>query len=91
MTEEQKPLTPPDIEQCQAEKPSGYTFMTFGGQPGEMIRCEAPTEVIVFELKPGKDGRRGSMSLCGECLTIMCGQMDMTTMAVFRRESSEAK
>lgn len=28
--------------------------------------------VIVKELKPGKDGRKGSMSLCVECFAQFC-------------------
>lgn len=62
-----KVLVPPDLEQCQAEKPNGVTFMTFGGHK-EMIRCKDKPTVIVRELKPGKDGQLGSMSLCTHCL-----------------------
>ena len=65
-----KPLTPPDLRQCQAEKPNGYSFMTLGGSPG-LERCTATPTVIVTEIHPGSDGRRGSMALCDECLAVL--------------------
>lgn len=64
-----KPLIPPDLKQCQAEKTTGDSFMTIGGRPGKMERCKAVPTVVVRERKPGEDGRRGSMSLCDSCLT----------------------
>lgn len=39
--------------------------MTLG--PRSMVRCESVPTVIVTERRKGKDGRRGSMSLCDEC------------------------
>lgn len=62
--EKLKPLVPPDLKQCQAERLEG-NFMTFG--PRSMIRCVRKPLWIAKENKPGSDGRRGSMSLCGEC------------------------
>jgi hypothetical protein len=59
-------LEPPDLKQCQADKPNGHNFMTLGGVPG-LERCKAKPIVIIKELQPGKDGRYGSMSLCAEC------------------------
>ena len=41
-------------------------FMTLGGQRKER-RCENKPAYIVKELKPGPDGRKGSMSVCMEC------------------------
>lgn len=64
-----KPLTPPDTKQCQAEKPNGHSFMTLGGRPGR-VRCTNKPAVVVTEKKPGADGRRGSMTLCAQCLPV---------------------
>ena len=58
------PLVPPDTQQCQAEYLAG-NFMTLG--PRSMTRCTRKPLWIAKENKPGLDGRRGSMSLCGEC------------------------
>lgn len=54
-------LIPPDPLRCQAEQRS---FMTLG--PG-YHRCGNKPTVIATEVKPGADGRRGSMSLCDSC------------------------
>lgn len=59
-------LTPPDLAQCQAEIREG-SFMTLG--PRSMIRCTNKPSVIIEEKEPNpKDGLRGSMSLCPDCL-----------------------
>ena len=68
-------LIPPDKERCQCMKPNGCTFMSLGGAPG-LVRCSDKPTVIVREVRPGDDGRRGSMSLCDHCLGVMqqqCG------------------
>ena len=70
----QKKLTPPDLKQCQAEKPNGNSFMTLGGSPG-LERCTAKPSVIVTERKPGLDGLKGSMALCDECLAVLRKQL----------------
>jgi hypothetical protein len=67
-------LIPPDHEQCQAEKPNGYTFMTLGGRPGR-VRCENKPITIATEVVLGQDGSRGSMSLCAECWKVMLKQL----------------
>lgn len=67
-------LTPPDLKQCQAEKPNGYNFMTLGGRPG-LERCTNKPMVIIHENKPGKDGLQGSMTLCDGCLAVFRQQM----------------
>lgn len=68
------PLTPPDLKRCQAEKPNGHSFMTLGGVPGR-VRCEDKPTVIVTEVVPGPDGRRGSMSLCHHCWGVALKQL----------------
>ncbi len=64
-----KPLTPPDFDQCQAEKSNGVSFMTLVGRH-EMVRCDRPPTVLIVENKPGADGRKGSMTLCDGCLAV---------------------
>lgn len=68
-------LTPPDKKQCQAMKPNGNTFMTFGGVPS-LVRCKNKPTVILTERKPNpKDGQRGSMSLCNDCRDVLLKQL----------------
>ena len=64
-------LIPPDKNQCQSQKkegawPDAQHFMIFG--PPRMVQCTAKPTVIIHEKKPNKDGLKGSMSLCDECL-----------------------
>lgn len=78
------PLTPPDPKQCQAEKkegawPDAEHFMVIG--PAHMARCQNKPTVIIKEVKPAADGRRGSMSLCPDCLKTFLKQ-NGTTFAV---------
>jgi hypothetical protein len=56
-------LTPPDPDRCQVEWQSG-SFMTLG--PRQMERCTSRPDWIATEKRPGKDGQRGSMSMCDE-------------------------
>jgi hypothetical protein len=67
-------LTPPDLQQCQAEKPNGQNFMTMGGRH-KMIRCKKKPLFIVTEKAPDEYGLKGSMSLCPDCLTVFLKQM----------------
>lgn len=64
------PLTPPDPRRCQVLKPNGHNFMTFGGTPGR-VRCPNVPTVIATERKPDAHGRRGAMSLCGDCQAVL--------------------
>lgn len=66
-------LTPPDRARCQADIPTGHSFLSFGGKPGR-VRCEKTPQVIVAERAPGPDGQQGSMSLCLQCLQVMSTQ-----------------
>lgn len=68
-------LTQPDLKRCEALKPNGNTFMTFGGVPGH-VRCTAPPVCIATEKSPGKDGVRGAMSLCLSCMCVCIAQME---------------
>ncbi len=67
MTDELKPIPPPDLQQCQAEFREG-SFMTLG--PRSMRRCPNPPKYIMTEAVPGKDGRIGSMSVCNACAIV---------------------
>ena len=64
-------LVPPDKKRCQAVKVVG-AFM-FG--PPKTTRCERRPIYIAYETKPGADGIKGSMSLCGECAKVCIEQM----------------
>ncbi len=89
-TTDPKPLTPPDLERCQAEWKSG-SFMTFG--PRHMVRCEKAPIVIVTETKKDEHGRQGSMSLCQDCLEVFTGQAEpnsFTSMPVSAAHTGEA-
>lgn len=68
------PLEPPDRERCQTLRPNGNTFMTLGGKPG-LERCRNRPLMIATEVKPGADGRIGSMSVCGRCMVRMQEQL----------------
>jgi hypothetical protein len=74
-----KPLTPPDLKRCQAEKPGNGPFSMGGpiGNPlnGYRVRCDSKPKFIATENKPGDDGRVGSMSLCGSCKDVMLKQL----------------
>ena len=67
-TKKRKPLVPPDRVRCQAEIREGGSFMQLGRHAFQ--RCASAPTVIVRETKPGRDGRRGSMSLCQSCLDV---------------------
>ncbi|MAG67092.1 MAG: hypothetical protein CMK74_14680 [Pseudomonadales bacterium] len=68
--------TPPDLEQCQVEKPNGANFMTLGGVVGGMVRCTEKPTCIVHELKPqAGETQCGSMSMCTPCLLVFMQQV----------------
>lgn len=79
MPKTEKPLTPPDFSRCQAEKPGNGPF-TMGGEIGDprngyRVRCRETSTVVATEKNPGKDGRRGSMSLCDSCRSVLVKQL----------------
>lgn len=74
-----KKLIPPDLKQCQAEKPGNGPFV-MGGETGDprkgyLIRCRNKPTVVATEKAPGSDGQKGSMSLCGECQEVFIKQL----------------
>lgn len=60
-------LIPADPRRCQAEK-TDWTFMTFG--PKVYYRCKNKPIAIGYETVPAKDGTKGSMSFCADCLAV---------------------
>lgn len=62
-----KSLIPADTSQCQAMVKEG-SFMTLG--PRSWDRCTKKPTVVVSEEQPGKDGQKGSMSMCQECFEV---------------------
>jgi hypothetical protein len=68
-------LTPPDMKQCQAERPNENSFMTLGGVLNGRIRCKNKPTKLLTENAPGKDGRIGSMTVCDHCFAVFQRQM----------------
>lgn len=69
-----KGIEPLDYTQCQAEINEGViirNFMQMGGSIGKPERCTNRPKVTVLETVPGKDGKRGQMSLCDRCLAVL--------------------
>ena len=64
---------PADKKQCQAEKRIGSAW-SLGGVP-EFKRCTEKPVVIAYEIQPGDDGEKGSMSLCSDCMNKFKSQM----------------
>jgi hypothetical protein len=83
-------LTPPDLRRCQAEKPvpANASFMTLG--PTRRVRCDAVPVVVATEVKPDEHGRRGSMSLCGDCWAVFMRQRGVPE-ATFEPITSRAR
>jgi hypothetical protein len=75
-TTKQKSLIPPDPKQCQADKPNTNNFMTMGGISvnQKYIRGTALPTVIIHEIVAGRDGQKGAMSLCDDCLKVFKAQ-----------------
>ena len=67
-------MIPPDLKQCQSEKPSGGPFILGGeiGDPrnGYLVLCRNKPTVIAIANDPGEDGLRGCMSLCDGCKAV---------------------
>jgi hypothetical protein len=64
-------LTPPDRKQCQAEKPNpDFGPFRMGGSTKKRVRCGNTPTTIATETEPGKDGHRGSMSMCDDCVAV---------------------
>ena len=74
-------LIPPDKDQCQAEKTLSKYAM--GGRIGERIRCTNKPVAIIKE-KKAKDGLKGSMSVCAECLEVAKGQLGENYFTVIK-------
>ena len=67
-------MIPIDKDRCQTEKPNKVNHFTLGGEP-KMIRCNNKPTVIATETKPNKDGIKGSMTMCDECLQVAKNQL----------------
>lgn len=67
-------LEPVDSNQCQGEKIKSTPFR-LGGPSTTVTRCEKEPYFVAFENAPGKDKKRGAMSLCLECAQVMTKQL----------------
>lgn len=64
-------LIPPDLSQCQAY-PNVARHTAFNLGPGPIPeRCENTPVCLAVEIEPGKDGLKGSMTLCETCRDLM--------------------
>lgn len=64
-------LIPPDFNQCQAyPNVAKHSPFHLGPMP-KPVRCEAAPVWLAVEIKPGKDGLHGSMTLCQSCADLM--------------------
>ena len=69
-------LTPPDPERCQAN-PNVLRWSPFSlGPMPEPVRCSNPAAWLAEEVRPGKDGLCGAMTLCEGCADLMRGYPD---------------
>ena len=70
-------MIPPDKKQCQC-CPNMLAHTAFNlGPPPRPKRCQNKPSFIALELLPGKDGKRGSMSLCEDCAKEIDKSPDM--------------
>lgn len=85
-------LIPPDPKRCQAEKPNlNYSPFSLGGNMRRLIRCDNAPTVYITEREPDKDGVRGKMSLCDECLEVAKKQLGEHRFAVTVRRKGSPK
>lgn len=70
-------LTPPDTKRCQAER-KHWNPWSMGGNPEAFVRCENKPVFIAKENVAGKDGKKGSMSVCRPCRRELEKQLGKT-------------
>lgn len=87
MSKKKSPIIPPDLGTCQAEKPNGHSFMTLGGSLGKLERCTEEPSILIVEKSAGKDGKRGSMSLCKDCFEVFKKQMPDADVVVWEKSA----
>lgn len=59
-------LTPPDYKRCQCDITPAHGAFRLGPRPKPQ-QCANKPDFLAVELVAGKDGQRGSMSLCLGC------------------------
>lgn len=69
-------LAAPDFEHCQALIRPAHGPFVLGPRP-RAKPCNAKPEFLAIELIAGKDGLRGSMTLCLECCKVMLEDSDL--------------
>jgi len=68
-----KPLTPPDLNSCQVDVHNGCGPFSIGGR-SQYEQCTTEPKYIVYEIEPGEDGLKGSMSMCVKHKDIFINQ-----------------
>ena len=66
-TNKKTELMPPDYSRCQTEITTTASFMQMGGPPKTTERCKNKPTILMEELVSGKDGQKGSMTVCDDC------------------------
>lgn len=70
-------LIPPDFKQCQA-RPNVLDHSPFSlGPMPKPIRCPNLPVWLALEIKPGRDGIHGSMTLCQSCSELLLESKSM--------------
>lgn len=70
-------LIPPDFDRCQAfPDVARHSFMTLGPRPTP-VRCDQKPVWLAVEIKPGRDGLHGSMTVCQSCCELMMESADL--------------
>jgi hypothetical protein len=85
-------IAPLDVDRCQAEKPNGASFMTFGGVP-RLERCNSVPSYVLVETKEDEDGLRGAMTVCSECFEVFKKQVGVSNTLYYeitRKEKGHA-
>lgn len=68
-------LEPVDEERCQADGPNPEWSPFRLGPVPKRVRCSNMPVWVATEKEPGKDGLRGSMSLCQPCKEVCDEQL----------------
>jgi hypothetical protein len=70
-------MIPPDFQLCQAyPNVARHSPFSLGPMPSP-VRCTSEPVWLAVEIKPGKDGLRGSMAVCQSCCELMMESRSM--------------
>ena len=78
-------LIPPDVDRCQALKPSGTTAFSMGGVH-KLEQCQNKPLLIITETEPVNDNEQGSMSVCLDCYIVFTKQFPSKIVTLEKAE-----